>query len=205
MKDCKIACLIMASGISERFGGNKLLASLGDRLLVDFAISAANLPLFCDRILVTRLADTAVHCESLIHTVKHDYPTKAEAVRLGVESLIGSNCLIDGIIFLQADQPFVRPDTLAALCEKFSHNREKICRLSFKGEPASPVIFPKSVFDELMNIEDGKGGAFVIKKHPDLVECFETVFHYEMFDIDTIDDMKEAEDILKTNAEIFLA
>ncbi len=196
MFKCKIGCVILASGNSKRFGRNKLIADLGGQPLVRYSVSIANMDLFSNRILVTRSEDTALACEGEVNICIHNLPSKAEAIRLGISRLCEADEDLDGIIFLQADQPLLRKKTVRRLCETFNNNPGNICRLVYKGKPGTPVIFPRILFPELMEIKDGNGGISVIKNHPELVVDVEAEDLEEMTDIDTANDLLKAEKFL---------
>ena len=71
----------------------------------------------------------------------------------------------------------------------YFNNNSKICRLAFNGTPGSPVIFPARYYDELMNLPQGKGGGFIAKKYPAQVVLVPAQDEYELYDIDTPDDL----------------
>ena len=73
-----------------------------------------------------------------------------------------------------------------------STNRpEAVWRTACDGVPGSPVIFPKWTFLELRNLPDGKGGSYIIKKHPEHLHMVNVRDMYELRDIDRPEDLKE--------------
>ena len=55
--------------------------------------------------------------------------------------------------------------------------------------PAMPIIIPARYYDELMNLPQGKGGGFIAKKYPAQVVLVPAQDEYELYDIDTPDDL----------------
>ena len=104
-------CIIMASGLGTRFGGNKLIASLDGAPLAQYAIKATE-GLFAKRLVVTRHAAVAALCENLgVAALLHNEPARNSAIRLGLDAL--GSC--QTITFVQADQPLIGRQTIAKL------------------------------------------------------------------------------------------
>ena len=57
----KHGCIVMASGVGVRFGGNKLMAELCGAPLIGHVVRATD-DLFSRRVVVTRHADVAALC-----------------------------------------------------------------------------------------------------------------------------------------------
>ena len=67
----------------------------------------------------------------------------------------------------------------------------RIWRTSFDGVPGAPVLFPSWAFDELRSLPRGKGGGFVAKTHAECVRNIEVSSEWELFDVDTRDDLEQ--------------
>lgn len=254
----KHGCIVMASGVGVRFGGNKLMAELCDAPLVGHVVRATD-GLFSRRVVVTRHADVAALCETLgVQVILHDEPCRNDTVRLGMEAMDGC----DTVTFVQGDQPLIRPASIAALlraaerdaaergvadvvgcdavgaalgdtaeggvaedyameldavecdvdaaagcdaaesdvagaakhdavgCNAAESGVARIWRTSFDGMPGAPVLFPSWAFDELRSLPRGKGGGFVAKTHAECVRTIEVSSEWELFDVDTRDDLE---------------
>ena len=127
-----------------------------------------------------------------------------------------NNCT-QGILFLPSDQPLITKTSLQLLCLLFIYynssyfacnstdkssnannnyfnnnninNNNKICRLAFNENAGAPVIFPECYYNELLTLPQGKGGGFIAKKHPAQVVLVPAQDEYELYDIDTPDDL----------------
>ena len=250
----KHGCIVMASGVGARFGGNKLMAELCDAPLVGHVVRATD-GLFSRRVVVTRHADVAALCETLgAQVILHDEPCRNDTVRLGMEAMDGC----DTVTFVQGDQPLIRPASIVALlraaerdaagaarrdaagcdavgaapadiaedyamglnavkcdvdaaagcdaaesdvagaakydavgCNAAMSSVARIWRTSFDGVPGAPVLFPSWAFDELRSLPRGKGGGFVAKAHAEYVRTIEVSSEWELFDVDTRDDLEQ--------------
>lgn len=182
-----VGCVIMASGLGRRFGGNKLMADFRGKPLICRILDATE-GIFSRRVVVTRHADVARLCESRgIQTVLHDLPHRSDTVRLGLEAMSE----MDRCLFTTADQPLLRKETIAALLLASANAKERIWRTICNGTPGSPVIFPKWAFSELRNLPEGKGGGVIIKKYPERLHTVNVRDMYELKDIDSPEDLEE--------------
>lgn len=221
-----ISCIIMASGMSKRFGTNKLLATFNNNTLFENAINISRFVSFGKTLAVTRHEELVHICErEHIHCLKHNMPYRNDMVHLGVSHILKETCCQKnncprGILFLPADQPLITKTSLQLLCLLFiyynsshfacnnadkssnanndysnnnysnnNNNNNKICRLAFNENAGAPVIFPACYYNGLLTLPQGKGGGFIAKKHPAQVVLVPAQDEYELFDIDTPDDL----------------
>lgn len=213
-----ISCIIMASGMSKRFGTNKLLASFNNNTLFENAINISRFVSFGKTLAVTRHDELVQICErEHIHCIKHNMPYRNDMVHLGVSHIIKESCCqknncTKGILFLPSDQPLITKTSLQLLCLLFIYynssyfacnstdkssnannnninNNNKICRLAFNENAGAPVIFPACYYNELLTLPQGKGGGFIAKKHPAQVVLVPAQDEYELYDIDTPNDL----------------
>jgi len=174
------ACVIMASGQSKRFGGNKLLADFHGEPMIGRILSATD-GIFSRRVVVTRHPQVEAICKEMgISAVLHDLPYRSDTVRLGLEA-VGDAA---GCIFCAADQPLLRKETIASIVLCAEHDRMSIWRACHGDMPGSPVLFPRWTFDALKALPEGKGGGYVAKMHSDRVRTVPVKYEYELTDAD---------------------
>ena len=191
--DIKIGLVIMASGLGKRFGGNKLMARLGDKPLIKWIIDITD-GLFAKRVVVTRSSDVKDLCDfSGIECIVHDFPGRNDTVRLGLNAIMDE---ADYCFFMPGDQPLISKDTVSSLIEEAKNNKDYIVRTSYGDIAGAPVGFPKRFFSELLSLPEGKGGNLIAKKNPQLVRAVEAQHEYELWDVDTGDDLRKIKDIL---------
>lgn len=180
-----LGCVIMASGVGKRFGGNKLMADFRGEPLICRALSATD-GIFRQRVVVTRHKDVAALCgERGVAAVLHNLPYRSDTVRLGLEA-VGH---VEGCLFCPGDQPLLRRETTAALALAAANDRASIWRTAFAGSPGSPVLFPRWAFPELADLPEGKGGGFVVKKYPERLRTVSVRDRYELMDVDSPADL----------------
>ncbi len=177
----KIGCVIMASGLGKRFGGNKLMADFHGKPMIQSALEASE-GLFTRRVVVTRHEQVAALCrEQHVDVILHDLPNRNDTVRLGLEAL-GD---LDACMFFPGDQPLLRRETVAMLLESRKENPDSIIRPAYEDMEGSPVLFPSWAFSELLDLPEGKGGGVVIKNHPYAVHRVSVADPSELADADT--------------------
>ena len=182
-----MGCVIMASGLGRRFGGNKLMADFHGQPMICRILDATE-GIFAKRVVVTRSEEVSALCKARgIPVVLHSLPHRSDTVRLGLEVMPG----IDRCMFATADQPLLRKETIASLVLASTNDPDSIWRTSCDGTPGSPVIFPKWAFPELQNLPEGKGGGVVIKKYPEHLHTVNVRDMYELKDVDSPEDLSE--------------
>jgi len=177
----KTGCVIMASGMSVRFGSNKLMADFCGEPMFMRVIHATE-GLFDRRIVVTRHREIAELCHiNGVEAVLHDFPNRNHTVRLGLEAVGDTDCCM----FCPADQPLLRRETVRDLLSLWKNDRNSIVRPVCDGNPGAPVIFPSWMYGELLALPEKKGGSFVIGNHPDFVKNLPVNDPLELMDADT--------------------
>ena len=130
----------------------------------------------CDAVSAA-LADTAEG------GVAEDYAMELDAVKCDVDAAAGCDAAESDVAGA------VKHD--AVECNAAESGVARIWRTSFDGVPGAPVLFPSWAFDELRSLPRGKGGGFVAKTHAECVRTIEVSSEWELFDVDTRDDLEQ--------------
>ena len=175
-----IGCVILASGLGRRFGGNKLMAPFRGRPLVAWALDATG-GIFDRRVVITRHRDVAQLCRSRgVEALLHNLPDRSDTVRLGLEA-VGD---VKGCLFCPGDQPLLSRETVEALVRLWESDRDALCRPIWEDCPGAPVLFPAWTFPELASLPRGAGGGYVIRRYPGRVRYL-PVSREQLLDADT--------------------
>ena len=191
-----LGCVLMASGLSTRFGSNKLLAPFEGQPLLCRAFAATDTPLLAARIAVTRSAQVQALCEEQnVPVLLHTLPGRNDTVRLGLSALLAQCPELAGCMFLPGDQPLLRQATVERLLAAFAQAQKETERVIFRlgakakdGPDAlvgSPILFSNSFFPELLTLPEGKGGSVLLHKYPTLVHTVCIAQPEELADTDT--------------------
>lgn len=187
----RIGCVIMASGLGKRFGGDKLTADFCGKALLQYILAATD-GLFEQRIVLTRSEGAASLAQRMnIPVLLHDRPTRSEAVRLGVEKMSG----MDGCIFCPSDQPLLQRDTLRKIVDAF--DGQNIVRTAFGEQVGAPILFPGEFFAELAALEEKQGGGEIARRHPERVLTVQAGA-WELMDVDTPQDLMQLAELARS-------
>ena len=122
--------------------------------------------------------------EKGIDVILHTMPHRNDTIRLGLERLLDT----ERCMFCTSDQPLLQKETIAALALSATNASSKMIRPICDDIIGSPVSFPKSSYNELLQLPEGKGGGYVIQQHPDDVQYLTIHNVNELKDIDTQED-----------------
>jgi len=199
MKEKKrtIACIIMASGLSERYGKNKLLEKLGEREVILYTADSLAGAGFSP-VAVTRSAEVkALMDREGFSCVLHDEPKKSDTIHIGIRHTSPDAA---GYLFIPGDQPLVRPESLKKMTEQFLRSPDRAVRLSFEGTSGSPILFPAFCREKLMAYTGDRGGIEVLKAERIPCDCVEAGAAWELWDVDTPESMEKVRKALAKSA-----
>ena len=188
MNYIKVSAILLAAGVSERMGRDKLLLDYRGKSLLwhSFDLLCA-LPVF-ERIVVT--SNARAESLALPAEIKLCINTKrkhgmSESVRIGVENATGSHFL-----FLNADQPKLGVADIMPLLETAKTNPDKIIFPLIDSKPSSPTIFPQGFRSELLSLSGDLGGRVVRNRNPDACLAIEADASENFYDIDTEEEYR---------------
>ncbi len=180
----KIGCVIMASGLSVRFGKNKLFAEWDGKTFLERILDTTE-GIFSRRVVVTRSEDAAAVCRKKgVKVIFHSFPNRNDTVRLGTAYMEG----MDGVLFCPCDQPLLRKESLLGLLDAFQEG--DILRLAYGEKTGMPVLFDKAYFTELQSLPEKKGGSYLIGKYGKRVKAVQATEEYELLDVDTPEELE---------------
>lgn len=174
-------CVIMASGLSKRFGSNKLLTDFNGKPMILHALEATE-GIFHQRVVVTRHPEVKAYCDELgVRVILHAQPYRSDTVKLGLNAMKNVECCM----FFAGDQPLMSKASISLLLETWKQHQDKIIRPIADGNPGNPIIFPKQYFNELSQLENKQGGNVIVKKYSEHVLHVPIANAYELQDVDT--------------------
>jgi molybdenum cofactor cytidylyltransferase len=191
-----LGCVVLAAGNASRFGRNKLSENFRGKPLIQWALEAVPVdrlgPVYADVpapvCVVTQYPDVGMLAAAFgFGGVFNEAPESgiSHSVVLGTQALM-HRC--SGLLFLVADQPLLRRQSVAALADRFLADPTRIVVPAAGERRGNPCVFPASLYPELLALTGDRGGKQVINRHPELVTLV-PVPAEELQDVDTLADL----------------
>jgi molybdenum cofactor cytidylyltransferase len=166
----KIAALVLAAGLSRRYGKeNKLLETIGGELMVVQVVRA-----ICrssvDQVLVLTGHESSLIEEALAEfsSIKLLYNPNYQlgmstSIVAGVQNLQG----MDACMICLADLPYLKTEDYSYFVTRYrqAHRVDQIQVPSYRGRSGHPVIFGSNFFDDLTTLPISDFGARDIIRH----------------------------------------
>ena len=181
--DQKPGCVVLAAGSASRFGGNKLTATVEGQALIRRALSAVPAEQLSAVAVVTQYPEILDLAREFSFTpVRNDAPEAgvSRSIALGLAAL--GDC--PGALFLVADQPLLRRESVEALVALWQRQPDGVAALGHGGVRGNPCLFPARLFPELLALRGDRGGSAIIRRHEDVLTLLE-VDPRELQDADT--------------------
>lgn len=164
--------VILAAGLSTRFGSMKLLEKINQKSMVLHVTDLVNNLDFEQKIIV--YSDDAVLNEIQLHykNASHFafiYNSQAHkglstSIKAAMDQL-NTTKEKDGIMFFVADQPFIDTATVEKLFEAFYEDKGSIIVPVYGQNRGNPVLFSVKWIEELKNLEGDVGGRVIIREN----------------------------------------
>ena len=201
----KTAFIILASGSSKRFNGNKLLyqfKSLDGKTLFENTIeriSEVKKMINKDKkfksidiqVLVISIYDEILNKEfenkdyEAIYNENHNEGISGSII-LGTKEALKMNA--DSFAFFVCDNPFLKSDDIFMMLKYFYYSQKNIGSMYANNSPSNPAIFSMKYKDDILNL-NGDNGALSIIKNNMKDAFFYTINENKLKDIDTKEDL----------------
>ena len=201
----KTAFIILASGSSKRFNGNKLLyqfKSLNGKTLFENTIERIyevkkminknkKFKSIDIQILVISIYDEILNKEfenkdyEAIYNENHNEGISGSII-LGTKEALKMNA--DSLAFFVCDNPFLKSDDIFMMLKYFYYSQKNIGSMYANNSPSNPAIFSMKYKDDILNLK-GDNGALSIIKNNMKDAFFYTINENKLKDIDTNEDL----------------
>ena len=183
--------IILAAGESSRLGSPKQLLPYAGSTLLQHSINVANGSAVESTIVIlganADLIRSTINDSEIKVFVNNEWKEgMASTIRYGLNVLTTMNPQTEVVIFMVADQPFTTAELLDQLLDAHRTNGSKIVAAKYQDTFGTPVLFHKTFFPELLQLEGDVGAKSLVRKY--LNETAFVPFPKGQIDIDTIDD-----------------
>lgn len=163
-----VAGILLAAGTASRMGNNKLLFQLnGESVLRGAARRALAGGLSPVMVVLGHESDKAykeiedLPCQWALN------PLYEQGVNTSLKSgVLAVRRAARAAMVMLADMPFVTPEMIAAMIERYRTTEAPLVISDYEGVNAPPMLYDRSLFDELLTTGPGEGcGRQVVRGH----------------------------------------
>jgi molybdenum cofactor cytidylyltransferase len=190
------AGIVLAAGLSTRFGQPKQLLALQSKALLARVLDAAlestlsriYLVLGHERETILQALAEEIDLSRLAVVVAPDY--KKGQSRSMLAGLRAAADRFDSVMFLLGDQPLVNVALIERLLGESKQSGKPICVPTYRGQQGNPTVFGAEMYRALSRVEGDRGGRSVIADYPDRVHLVELDSDDCLIDVDTPADLE---------------
>jgi molybdenum cofactor cytidylyltransferase len=182
--------IILAAGMGERFGKPKQNLIFQNQTLLQRAIATASIST-CRPILVVtgahaNLIDLPVNNPDVKLIFNKQWAEgMASSIRIGIEAM-KAYPNVERALILLCDQPLVTSMLIDNMLQEQKISGKAIVACTYNNTVGVPVIFHRTIFEELLSLTGHEGAKQILKNHPDNIAT--VLFEEGSLDIDTPGD-----------------
>ncbi len=186
----QIDIAVLAAGTSTRTGTrNKLLLNYINKSLINHVVNVA-LSSKANTVHVvlghqSKLIEKELENLPIVTLYNKYYRTGiASSIRCAINAMSSKT---DAIIFCLADMPWVSKDHIDLLVDNFKE--DAICALYFNHQRGHPILFPKTWFNMLKNLEGDSGATNLLRANNPKIVKIASPDEAILQDIDLLTDL----------------
>lgn len=182
-----VDAIILGAGLSKKIESNKLLLDYEGKTIIESVVSAV-LKANCFKDVLVVVKDIEVEKILAKYNIKTIFNPnykcgKSTFIHLGLRILGESH----GTMFLVGNQPFVDSGTILNLWGEFMQNKNNILVPYVNKAIGNPIIFPKSLYNNLLSLQGEEGVMDVLKNNEDIIKKVRVNNYRLFFNVDTKD------------------
>lgn len=179
----KLGAVVLAAGLSRRYGKNKLLVDIGNRPMVGAAIDAVCALDGAQIAAVVSDPAVAAYAKARgVFVIANSQPElgQAHSIVLGTAEMQ----TMDALLFIAGDMPGITGESLRGLVSAFSGGGKGIACLQDETHFGNPALFSAAYFGELLALRGDCGAKRILRAHENDVLRVDCVYPGELADAD---------------------
>ncbi len=193
------AGIVLAAGMSSRFGRPKQLLELGGKPVIEWTLKACldsqlesiYLILGYKHRQILKKISKEIRCSLRNVIVNNNYKSgQSTSLQAGIRAIGDA---YPSAMFILGDQPFIDSPTINHLLERFWVSGKNICVPFYQKKRGNPVIFSTLFYDKINSIKGDIGARGIIEDHPGHILSVPVKRLSFFHDIDTQRDFEKAQ------------
>jgi molybdenum cofactor cytidylyltransferase len=199
-----IYLVVLAAGLSIRFGRNKLVEKVDGEAMVVHVIRAGQAAGLTHTVVVTgHERKRVLQALDLLRFEEVYNPNYQQGMSTSIKA--GVAYLKDkarAIVISPGDMAFITPRLYHVVLDEYSRSRNDIVVASYKGRSGHPILFDQTTFGDLLRISEQKSGMKeVVQKYENTTTYVETCTPRALLDVDYEGDFARAAKELETETD----
>jgi len=194
-----ISLVILAAGLSRRFGRNKLLEKINGCAIIERVVRSATASKANEVIVVLGFEAQKIikalknfNCKFVFN--ERFCEGQSSSVKVGVKAVMN---YAEAVIILPGDMALITPKPINMVIEEYHRSKSPIIVASYQGCLGHPILFDRSLFEEILFInEETMGLKAIVKKYKERLRKVEVNSPEILIDIDREEDLIRARQYL---------
>jgi len=194
----RVGCVVLAAGIGRRFGGDKLIAPLRGKPLLQYAVDAASgSRALCCTLVVgahsARVLDAVDPRRCSVSVNERWSEGMASSIRVGLRAHAND----DACIMLAGDQPFVTSADIDRLIDVWESARahRRVVERRAADTWAVPVLYSRRDFTKMRSLEGDAGAKRYAAQQSQRLILVDACDLNAFSDVDTPDDLRRLNEL----------
>jgi molybdenum cofactor cytidylyltransferase len=198
-----ISAILLAAGLSHRFGSEKLQQEIGGKRLIDWSK---------DRLLTSAVDEVIVVVNSRTQALisGHTPPPRlklevnprpqdglSSSIRIGLEAC---HLQSQAVLICHADMPLVDETVINRLISFWKESPSRIVAPRVKGQQGNPVLFPRRFWSEIIKLEGDIGCKSILQTHATELGWVEMEDDRVLWDVDSESELLKLRNRIRDKA-----
>jgi molybdenum cofactor cytidylyltransferase len=192
-----IAGIVLAAGMSTRFGRLKQIIEFGKSNILSMVVDSTINSTLDKVVLVLGHEAEAVKNslgEKLLNSkvLIIDNPNFKDGMSTSLQKGLSVICDdFPSIMILLGDQPLLNHNVINRILDHFNSTEKEICVPVYNGQRGLPVCFTKRFYDDILLLRGDIGAREIINKNPEAIDSIDIEDGNAFLDIDNEADLEK--------------
>jgi molybdenum cofactor cytidylyltransferase len=194
IRESLICIIVLAAGLSKRFGRNKLLVRINGFSMIEIVVRSATESKADEVVVVSGYEADLIKKKLKGFDCKFAHNEnfqlgQSSSVKVGLLSVMQH---AKALMVLPGDVALITPKAINMVIEEYERYQCPIVVATHQGQFGHPILFDRTLFNEITNInEETRGLKAVVNRHRSSIREVEIGSDEVLMDLDTEEDLKK--------------